>query len=565
MIRMSFFTLTFLGIILFLTAPVSAAPLRSETGRCLRVDLSSGEPGNWHNVRASACDNDADQQFTAEDDRIVSDATGKSWCLDINWSAPTGPGGRGRNVILYPICHGGTNQLWDVKGQIVKSRASSNGQNWCLAIDPEDGNVYADNRCDRSAAQTWSDLCTESDRPTGNPSSQFCIDERPSVWYTVPHPVDRSVSDIHLAALASANVMYELVAPGQRAPHVGACSRQVQQRLFGFDSNVRCDERVRYTADEISYFVASNDELVILAFRGNNSDLPANESMIYGGGAAVIANVGFPEETTHGGIARAVNAVYPDIISLLGIHGAFTPNKKVIFTGHSMGGMLMGYTMYRLMRDNSPAVVASTFVTFGSPRYAGKPCTQDQGIFKGRWDEMVRRHGVTAYSVEIASDDKIQLWANGAATCVDRIGTPITYLAGEAVRTVSDVDRASRHRPEIYYDIAYRRSAIRPVADTVWEVYNGGAYPFEMTVFYSIPKPPTVPQPGARSLRVSAFPLGQSRYYQLPAAALDITVEVKNKAAGRGEQVFFQSYSSAGQVSCLKAWGSVLTPGFGPC
>lgn len=448
-------TALFISSAAFIVArPALADLIRSDTGQCLQVDRSSGEAGRWRNLVMRDCTAGADQQFSLEGSTIRSTVEGGSWCVDINRGAAVGFMGRGRELILWHQCHGGPNQTWFVPKTGVIS-AYVDDKSWC--IDAVTGNAIVWDECHGGQNQLWSGLRLHKRPVRGRGQMQFASQTLPRVRYEIPsYPIGTTDGGIHFAALASTHLIYDVVAPGTRAAQSGACPPEVTARLFGAGVATECVERVRTTDNEISYFIASDPYRVVLAFRGRNSDLQANMDLTSRGGA-LVGNPGFPTETTHFGLAWAVNDVYADIKAQMLAQGA--RNKEVVFTGHSMGGMLIGYTVFRLMRDNSPLVSNASFITLGAAQYAGRVCSQapGDGLFNLRFREMAAQVGMDTYAIEMIGDVYLDDWADGAATCTDRVGKPIDYDISEARSAVADLDRSERHRPEIYYDIAYQR------------------------------------------------------------------------------------------------------------
>ncbi|MEM7317010.1 MAG: lipase family protein, partial [Planctomycetota bacterium] len=140
---------------------------------------------------------------------------------------------------------------------------------------------------------------------------------------------------------------------------------------------------------EITYFVASDDKNLIVAFRGSETyknwklngvpwfkgDKAEGEGKaakdilaLTNGVPAPVPN--FSDAVVHYGWANAVNEVYPGIIRAMQQQNY--RNKTVTVTGHSLGGALAGYLTFRLVNDkvlNNDR--PHRLITFGAPHAAG--------------------------------------------------------------------------------------------------------------------------------------------------------------------------------------------------
>lgn len=106
-------------------------------------------------------------------------------------------------------------------------------------------------------------------------------------------------------------------------------------------------------------FVAANDELVIIAFRGTEPTKIGDWLT----DAAVLPVAG-PAGQVHSGFLRALNLVWPDV--LRAIDALQTKGQSLWFTGHSLGAALATLAVARLRLNEDRAVHG--LYTFGQPR-----------------------------------------------------------------------------------------------------------------------------------------------------------------------------------------------------
>ncbi len=112
-------------------------------------------------------------------------------------------------------------------------------------------------------------------------------------------------------------------------------------------------------ATETQSFVASNDQFVVVAFRGTEEKIA--DWMTDAHCARVPFNVG----QVHRGFHRAFESVWESLRSE--IDRQQTGRQTLWFTGHSLGGALATLAVAR-MRSEAPPKPVQRLYTFGSPR-----------------------------------------------------------------------------------------------------------------------------------------------------------------------------------------------------
>lgn len=123
--------------------------------------------------------------------------------------------------------------------------------------------------------------------------------------------------------------------------------------------------------EDIDFLLAANRTHAFIAFKGTHND--ANDDMNedvkpvkWGTGEAARVHVGW---------RRAANKAYKEEIrTFLTRHAR---GKKILVTGHSMGGALAAYTAKNIQDDGSFYRFPLRLVTFGAPRY-----TNDSRFFR---------------------------------------------------------------------------------------------------------------------------------------------------------------------------------------
>jgi len=142
-----------------------AGPIASNSGAgCLDIDFGApaGANGAGRNVIVwPDCHGGPNQQWTKQNGVVSATVNGTRYCLDINMSAPAGGGNSGRNVIAWPNCHGGPNQRWVESVNTLVSNAGNT--RWCLDVNMGDArggggsgrNVIAWPNCHGGPNQKW--------------------------------------------------------------------------------------------------------------------------------------------------------------------------------------------------------------------------------------------------------------------------------------------------------------------------------------------------------------------------------------------------------------------------
>jgi len=122
-----------------------------------------------------------------------------------------------------------------------------------------------------------------------------------------------------------------------------------------------------FHTDNFSGFIASNSELVMLAFRGTQNNWNTLENFV-NSTSQWLTNINFRQVVygncrIHKGFHEELNSGFDRIKSLLRAHGI--SNKHLIITGHSAGGglaTLAGKRLYEL------GVTESQVYTFSAPK-----------------------------------------------------------------------------------------------------------------------------------------------------------------------------------------------------
>jgi triacylglycerol lipase len=117
-----------------------------------------------------------------------------------------------------------------------------------------------------------------------------------------------------------------------------------------------------FSARETQAYLAGNDELVVLAFRGTQSD-HLRDWMT---DAKILLTSGCGGKV-HRGFFEAVNWVWPEL--LLQLPKFRQNNQRLLVTGHSLGAALATLTTAKLREVNQPV---DGLYTFGSPRVGDK-------------------------------------------------------------------------------------------------------------------------------------------------------------------------------------------------
>ena len=195
-------------------------------------------------------------------------------------------------------------------------------------------------------------------------------------------------------------------------------------QVLKLTKNPQCKLWNEVTKWKLKWYIASDDDTVVLTFRGtaNETNKKLNQR-----GKPSTKHRGMEGVLTHEGWADAVHLIWPDIIGHLKEIKA--EKKRVMVTGHSLGGPLSGYTMFRLLRGGRFIKGGDdVLVTTGSPRYAGASLCANPD-FAIKYADLLSKTGTAAFSVEMWHDPTIYTWTDGnAPICTaNRIGFSVNF------------------------------------------------------------------------------------------------------------------------------------------
>ncbi len=161
------------------------------------------------------------------------------------------------------------------------------------------------------------------------------------------------------------------LALGQAAALAYQDADQVAETLdrWGFD-----ESRFLDTAGTQGY-LAGNDRLLLIAFRGTDLDLRDIVTDLN------IELVPGPVGRVHRGFHRALARVWPDLIDQF--HGLYQ-GQPVWLCGHSLGAALATLAAARLIFDPADEIRFQGLYTYGSPRVGDE-------VFAARFDERCRK------------------------------------------------------------------------------------------------------------------------------------------------------------------------------
>lgn len=194
------------------------------------------------------------------------------------------------------------------------------------------------------------------------------------------------------AAEAALRTMYELKNyddPPAKYTEFSEADKTWIKRL-GLKGNPKVTYFRHWKEKDITFMVASDDDNVILAFRGTESKLNWEQNGVPKSlqginsidNARPVSSADFDGLMVHRGWESDLSSVWSDIDAALEEHQA--KYKTVAITGHSLGGALAGYTTYRLLRETKHLHPAKQHVlaTFAAPRFAYKT-TDGAPILRG--------------------------------------------------------------------------------------------------------------------------------------------------------------------------------------
>ncbi len=166
-------------------------------------------------------------------------------------------------------------------------------------------------------------------------------------------------------------------------------SQNLHGSLSGFDLTYYRQYDDRFIED-IDFLLAANRTHAFIAFKGThnaaNDDMNEDVKPVkWGTGETARVHVGW---------RRAANKAYKEEIrTFLTRHAR---GKKILVTGHSMGGALAAYTAKNIQDDGSFYRFPLRLVTFGAPRY-----TNDSRFFR-----LGKKVDFWVFTVELAKKNK---------------------------------------------------------------------------------------------------------------------------------------------------------------
>ena len=141
----------------------------------------------------------------------------------------------------------------------------------------------------------------------------------------------------------------------------------------------------------------------------------------------LTTNPGFTDAviTTHEGWAIAANDMLKTLKDSISNARNIHPGVRVVIAGHSQGGAIAGYMVYRLLSEGGWLNGNDMLVTFGAPYYAGAVCNQTliPDRFNSHFRDLIQSSGFFHYPVTNANDPNLYDWDKSKHTitniCVD--------------------------------------------------------------------------------------------------------------------------------------------------
>ena len=182
----------------------------------------------------------------------------------------------------------------------------------------------------------------------------------------------------------------------------------------------------RHSRHLMNFVILSDARNVYVSFWGTvfGENQPANFI------ATAVINSAYKNAWTHPGYAGVAYDIWNDVKAELVAHGGNT--KRVVMTGHSMGGGVVGHLMFLALQDNAlDKTKAHRLMTFGTPRYGSNSLRREfEAMVRGGYTNTM------AYDVELAEDN----WPTAGSVSIQdgRMGTRIRLPLAGVLATWSD-------------------------------------------------------------------------------------------------------------------------------
>ena len=222
-------------------------------------------------------------------------------------------------------------------------------------------------------------------------------------------------------------------------------SNGCKSRHFPKKGRIYCKNWYRDFKEDISYVVAVYRNVMYVSIRGTDKSLRSNKLM---NANAYRAQTQYGK--VHTGWWLASNKVWKRLKNTIARYGK---GRKVIITGHSMGGAVAAYVTRHALSYSKTKNLQLRLVTFGAPRYSHNPyffpAKKSLYVYtvenlykrraKGRWiaDPIVHSWRVTGGAIT-PPDGRKRIWSKQCRT------TKTNSSDAHAARTYYDTGTANR-------------------------------------------------------------------------------------------------------------------------